>query len=62
MPSAETGGLIAILDQFAAQIDIFALQFPIGRLHLGAGIEVDVTLPAIQGHQVAGADLAHQPA
>ena len=53
---------VAVLDQPIAQVDVLALQLAIGRLDLGAGIEMDVAFAAVQGDQVAGVDLAQDAA
>src|SRR5205823_7991821 len=52
---------VVVLDQQAGrQVGVLAMELAVGRLDLGAGVEVDVPLAAVQGDQVAGADLAHQ--
>src|SRR5215813_8163257 len=53
---------VAVLDQAIAKSDIFSLQFPISRLDLGTGVQVDVSLAAVEGDQVAGAHLAENAA
>ena len=54
--------LIAVLDQPAGEVGVLALQLAIGRLHLRTGIEINVSLAAIDGDQVAGVHLAQQAA
>ncbi len=46
--------LIAVLDQPVAHVHVLALQLAVGRLHLGARPQIDVSLAAVQGDQVAG--------